>query len=95
MRKPIFIVACCTAAMAMAARLDIRQFGASADGVATAAIQAALDKAGESGGGTVVVPSGTWTTGTLWMRSHVELHLARGAVLKGSTREADYNRKMA
>ena len=95
MRKPIFIVACCAAAMAMAARLDIRQFGASADGVATAAIQAALDKAGESGGGTVVVPSGTWTTGTLWMRSHVELHLARGAVLKGSTREADYNRNDA
>ena len=91
MNRWILIFTCCVSATVLAARLDIRDFGAMADGVATAAIQSALDKAGESGGGMVVVPPGTWTTGTLWMRSHVELHLEKGAVLKGSTREVDYN----
>ena len=91
MNRWILIFTCCVSATVLAARLDIRDFGATADGVATAAIQSALDKAGESGGGMVVVPPGTWTTGTLWMRSHVELHLEKGAVLKGSTREVDYN----
>ncbi len=55
-------------------------------------IQKAIDRAAAQGGGRVVVSAGTWTTGTLEMRSHVELHLAKGAVLKGSTRAADYNR---
>ncbi len=76
-------------------RLDIRDFGARADGISTAAIQKAIDAAGAAGGGTVVVPPGTWTTGTLWLRSHVELRLEKGAVLKGSVREADYNRNDA
>ena len=41
--------------------------------------------------GVVVIPPGTWRTGTLWMRSHVELRLEEGAVLKASTRPEDYN----
>ena len=36
-------------------------------------------------GGRVVVPSGTYLSGTVWLRSGVELHLAKGATLKGST----------
>ena len=55
-------------------------------------IQAAIDQAAAQGGGRVVVPAGEWTTGTLEMRSHVELHLQKGAILKGGTKEADYNR---
>lgn len=39
----------------------------------------------------VIIPSGTFLTGTLWMRSHVELRLEKGAVLKASTRPNDYN----
>lgn len=41
--------------------------------------------------GVVVVPPGTFLTGTLWLRSHVELRLEKGAVLKTSTRPEDYN----
>ena len=55
-------------------------------------IQAAIDQAAAQGGGRVVVPAGEWTTGTLEMRSHVELHLQKGAILKGGTKEADYDR---
>ncbi|MBQ6087771.1 MAG: polysaccharide deacetylase family protein [Bacteroidales bacterium] len=73
----------------------ILKYGARTDVPATEAIQKAIDAAGAAGGGVVYVPKGTWTTGTLWLRSHVELYLADGAVLKGSTLEADYNRNDA
>ncbi len=64
---------------------DIRDFGAVADGNAinTQPIQAAID-AVAGAGGRVVVPVGTWVTGTVRLRSHVELHLERGAVLAGT-----------
>jgi polygalacturonase len=41
---------------------DVRDFGASGDGTAddTASIEGALDAAMESGGGTVVFPTGTY-----------------------------------
>ena len=76
-----------------AGELDVRTFGAVGDGVAkdTAALQGALDACGALGGGTVVVPPGTYLTGTLWLRSHVNLRLEHGAVLKGSPDLADYN----
>lgn len=76
-----------------AGALDVRTFGAVGDGVAkdTAALQGALDACGALGGGTVVVPPGTYLTGTLWLRSHVNLRLEHGAVLKGSPDLADYN----
>ena len=78
---------------AAAGALNVRAFGAVGDGVAkdTAALQGALDACGALGGGTVVVPPGTYLTGTLWLRSHVNLRLEHGAVLKGSPDLADYN----
>lgn len=81
----------CLAAAGASADLDIRNYGASEAEVCTAAIQKALDEADRAGGGTVVIPAGTWTTGTMWLRSRVELHLEKGAVLKGSTHMEDYN----
>jgi len=44
--------------------------------------QAAIDEAAAAGGGTVVVPAGLHPTGSLRLRSHVELHLEAGAVLR-------------
>ena len=88
-------IACFAAMAAAAADFDIRNYGASTGETCTAAIQKALDAADAAGGGRVVVPEGTWTSGTVWLRSRVELHLAKGAVLKGSTRQADYNRNDA
>ena len=77
----------------LAASFDVTAYGAKGDGrtVDTAAIQAAVDAAAQAGGGRVVVPRGTFVSGTVWLKSHVELHLAAGAVLKGSIRQADYN----
>lgn len=58
--------------------------------IQTAAIQAAIDACAEAGGGTVLVPAGSYRTGTLHLRSHVTLHLENGALLIGSPRIEDY-----
>ena len=81
-------------ALANRATLDIRDFGAKPDArtLNTVAIQAALDKAASHGGGTVNVPSGTFLTGSIRLRSGVELHLDQGATLLGSSHRSDYQR---
>ncbi len=72
---------------------SIRDFGALGDGqtIDTIAIQEAVDTCHEAGGGTVLVPPGTYVTGTIYLKSHVTLHLANGATLLGSSRPEDYN----
>lgn len=56
-----------------------------------AAIQRTIDAVAASGGGRVVVPAGTWTTATIYLKSHVDLHLQRGVRLVGSSNLGDYN----
>lgn len=70
----------------------ITDFGAIADGatLSTGAIQAAIDAASDAGGGRVYVPAGTYLTGAILMRSHIELHLSPGAILTFSTNPAHY-----
>ena len=72
---------------------NVVSFGAVGDGKVkcTAAIQSAIDACSAAGGGTVVVPAGTYLTGTLYLRSHIELRLEHAAVLLGSPDLADYN----
>lgn len=55
-----------------------------------AAINRAIEEASTGGGGRVVVPRGTFPTGTVEFRSGVTLHLEEGAVLLGSTDLKDY-----
>ena len=74
--------------------LNILDFGAVAGGntLNTAAIQAAIDKAGQAGGGRVLVPAGVFLSGSVHLKSGVELHLAEGATLLGSTSRFDYDK---
>ncbi len=71
---------------------DIRDISAVGDGatLCTTAIQAAIDSTSAAGGGMVVVPPGTWLSGTLVLKDHVTLHLQPGSILLGSTDLADY-----
>ncbi len=71
--------------------LNIVDYGAiPGGGLATAAIQKAIDECHERGGGTVIVPPGEFITGTLILKSHVHFHLESGARLKGSGNLQDY-----
>ena len=73
--------------------LDVRDFGAKGDGVTkdTAAIQRAINAANTAGGGEVLLPKGVYLSGSVFLKSGVDFHLAEGAVLKGSPDPADYN----
>lgn len=75
-----------------APRHVITDFGAKpGDKNATGrAIAGAIQRATDSGGGTVVIPAGEWLTGKVHLRSNVNLHLAEGAVLLFSEDPADY-----
>lgn len=94
----IVLVSQCAIALSHAApkttALDIRSFGAKADGrsLDTAAIQAAIDKAHAAGGGVVHVPAGLYRSGTIVLKSNVTLDLAEGATIRGSDSLADYRR---
>lgn len=70
----------------------ITDFGAVNDGktLNTAAIQSLIDKTNKIGGGTIVFPSGEYLSGSLLMKSNVNLQLEKGAVLLGSTNPYDY-----
>ena len=87
----IFLIGLLCAA-SQAKDYDIVDFGAKSDTtiLSTAAIQQAIDQCSAAGGGRVVVPAGMYKTGTLVLKSHVDLHLETGATLFGSTRLEDY-----
>src|SRR5579872_1869048 len=72
---------------------DVRDFGAKGDGVAkdTAAIQKAIDAAGQQGGGTVLAPAGKYLSGTIHLKSNVTLHLSPGSVILASPDNADFD----
>lgn len=62
--------------------MNILDFGAVRGKRSGEAIQRAIDEAAAQGGGRVTVPAGVFETAGLVLRSHVELHLESGAVLR-------------
>lgn len=71
---------------------DIEDFGAKPDSstLSTAAIQQAIDACHDAGGGRVFCGPGRFLTGSLELKSRVELHLALGCELLASTSLDDY-----
>ena len=75
-----------------AKRFTITGFGAIGDGKTsnTSALQALIDKVAKEGGGTVVVPEGTFLTGALFFKQGVNLYIEKNGTLKGSVEQNDY-----
>ncbi len=72
---------------------SILDFGAKGDGNFNnaQAIQSAIDTCHQNGGGTVVIPSPhIFLSGSIVLKSLVELHLERGATLLASPNSEDY-----
>lgn len=72
----------------------ITDYGAKGDSASlnTKAIQKAVDEAANNGGGTVVVPEGTFSTGTIFLKDHVTLRVEENAMLYGSPDINDYTK---
>ncbi len=68
-------------------------FGIKSDGVTlnTRSIQAGIDFISEHGGGVLEFSVGRYLTGSIHLKSNVELRLLEGAVLVGSTNPYDYD----
>lgn len=72
-------------------KFNILDYGAKmCDALQTNAIQAAIDDCFLAGGGRVVIPCGVFYTGSIRIRSNVELYLQTGAILKGSRDPEQY-----
>jgi polygalacturonase len=63
---------------------NIKDFGAVGDGeiLNTEAIQRTIDKCFNDGGGKVYVPAGVFITGTIHLKSNINMYLESGATLK-------------
>jgi len=66
--------------------VNLADFGAHGDGgsLNTPAFEKACAALADKGGGKLVVPPGLWLTGPIKLRSHINLHLERGALIKFS-----------
>lgn len=73
---------------------NVQTFGAIADGktLDTEAIQSAIDAAHQAGGGAVLFPAGVYLSGSLHLKSHVELRFETNATLLGSSSFTDYEK---
>ncbi|TVY11002.1 glycoside hydrolase family 28 protein [Paenibacillus cremeus] len=70
----------------------VEHFGAKGDGktVCTEAIQTAIEEAAANGGGRVILSSGIYLSGALFLKSHVELEIGEGAMLRAIVSEEAY-----
>ncbi|MEO1416707.1 MAG: glycoside hydrolase family 28 protein [Bacteroidota bacterium] len=73
---------------------NVLDYGAKPDGttLCTEQIQAAINAAYRRGGGRVVIPKGRFLSGSIYLKSKIELHLEEGAILQGSVNADHYER---
>ena len=66
---------------------NIMNYGAVADGLTlnSIAINKTIDDCAAHGGGTVLIPAGSYVTGPIIMKSNINLHLERGALVMFSS----------
>ena len=65
---------------------NVRDFGATGDGqtLDSPAIDKAITAAADAGGGTVLVPAGTYLSGSIHLKSNIHLLLEAGSVILGA-----------
>ena len=72
--------------------VTLTKYGADKTGqkICTAAFNQALEELASRGGGHLIVPRGVWLTGPIVLRSNIDLHLEKGAVVQFVADEALY-----
>lgn len=73
-------------------KFSVVDFGAIGDGktMNTEAIAKTIAACVEAGGGQVVIPAGIWLTGPIQLKSNINLHAERGALVIFSPNRQDY-----
>lgn len=73
-------------------RVSIKDFGAKGDGttLCTDAFKKAIESLAKQGGGQLNVPQGVWYTGPIELKSNINLHLEKGAIILFSSNYDDY-----
>ena len=82
----------CTSKPSIVNEYSVYNLGVERNSVAvqTTAIQSAINKVNEKGGGTLLIPFGEIISGTLELKPNVSIHINGNAVLKGSADLNDY-----
>ena len=77
---------------ALGRQYRLTDYGVSAGttDIQTTQIQSVIDRCAREGGGVVVVPRGTFYSGSLFFHQGTHLHIEEGGVLKGSERIRDF-----
>lgn len=72
---------------AQTATFNVKKYGAKGNGkrIESPAIQKAIDACHKAGGGTVIVPTGTYLSATIQLKDNVTLHLEKDALILGTT----------
>lgn len=72
--------------------VSIIKYGAKADGIMlnTISINKAIAACSAKGGGVVLVPQGLWLTGPIVLKSNVNLHISRAALLQFTDDKTQY-----
>ncbi|MDB5274902.1 MAG: glycoside hydrolase family 28 protein [Chitinophagaceae bacterium] len=72
--------------------INILKFGAKPDGITlnTKSINAAIVACSAKGGGVVLIPQGLWMTGPIVLKSNVNLHVSRSAMLQFTEDKSQY-----
>jgi len=70
---------------------NVKEYGAKGDGknIDSKAINAAIDQATKAGGGTVFLPAGTYLSGSIRMKSNINLYLDAGAVILAAPQDEE------
>lgn len=71
---------------------NISKYGAKPDGVTlnTESINAAINDCSAKGGGVVLIPQGLWLTGPVVLKSNVNLHVSRAALVQFTSDKSKY-----
>ena len=72
--------------------ITLTEAGGIGDGVTlcTKAIQDAIDKLAQQGGGHLIVPTDDWLTGPIELKDHIDLHLEKNAIIYFSPDKSIY-----
>ncbi len=95
LKRNLFLTLATGLALCASARdYNVEQYGIKGDGITlnTPKIQKLIDDVSKNGGGRIVFPQGTFKTGSVVMKSGVELHFEKGAELSGSTDPGHYHK---